>query len=237
MAIDRSHIPFYEEIFAIPGFLAEPVLTFGLQEVYTTVADFDAVMKRWPRPPLYAAARRLAWILEGLRYGVPDSFKKPDLGQVLAGYGISTVDVLDLFDEKATYQHDMNQPVPDDLHGRYGTVIDIGSIEHVFDTRTCLENLFKMLRVGGHLLIHTPCKGYYGHGLHTLHPEALQGAMELNGFEVVYRAFSSKRGVRLKRPKQRKNVLLWIVGKRLAECAEFTPPQQEVWRTHYKGWE
>jgi hypothetical protein len=237
MAIGRSHIPLYEEIFALPGFLTQPVLTFGFQEVFTTTASFDAVMKRWPRPPLLSAARRLAWILGGLWHKVPDSFKQPDLGRILAGYGISSVDVLDLFDERATYRFDMNQPVPDDLHGAYGTVIDIGSIEHVFDTRTCLENLFRMLKVGGHLLIHTPCNGYFGHGLHTFNPEAIRLAMEVNGFEIVYLAYSSKRGTRLRRPDQRKNVLLWIVGKKLTECPEFTPPQEGEWLSHYKNWE
>ena len=49
--------------------------------------------------------------------------------------GVNEVRVFDLFDPRADCHYDMNLPVPPDEHERYGTFVDIGSIEHVFDTR------------------------------------------------------------------------------------------------------
>ncbi len=58
-------------------------------------------------------------------------------------------------------------------HERYQTVYDVGTIEHVFDTRQCFENCARMVAVGGHYFIHTPVRGYFGHGLHTFAPGIL----------------------------------------------------------------
>jgi hypothetical protein len=235
MAIRRSHVPYHAEIFALPGFFSEPVLCFGFQDANTTAPGFEAMIAGRSRPPLLHALRKLGWMLEGLWYRVPEQFKEPDLNRILARFGVSQVDTLDMFDERATYGYDMNEPVPESLHGKYGTILDIGNTEHVFDTRTCLANLFRMLKVGGHLLIATPCNGFYGHGLHTFNPEAIRGAMLENGFKIVYLAYISKRGARLRHPNQRKNVNLWIVGRKLEDREKFEPPQQGGWSGYYEA--
>ena len=60
--------------------------------------------------------------------------------QFIQNRGVKDFEVIDLFDSRATLNYDMNEPVPNREHGRYGSLLDIGCLEHVFDTRQCLEN-------------------------------------------------------------------------------------------------
>ena len=68
-----------------------------------------------------------------------DPFKDYVFGQYsdefLKSYlGISSLAILDYSEyEGATIVHDLNQPVPEHLHGRFDAVIDGGSFEHVFN--------------------------------------------------------------------------------------------------------
>jgi hypothetical protein len=57
-----------------------------------------------------------------------------ELGQLLSARGITALS-LHLYDPRASLHHDANLPVPKSHHGRYKTLIDMGSLEHVFDTR------------------------------------------------------------------------------------------------------
>jgi hypothetical protein len=195
-----GHVPFYKEIFALPGFLREPALCFGYQEF-----DHEAT-------------------LDGSRY--------LHLGEYFATLGISATS-LDLFDPRSELRYDMNFPVPESEHGRYATFIDIGSLEHVFDTRQCFENCLRMIALAGHYLLHTPVNGYYGHGFHVFNPECLRGGLELNGFQVVYEKYSTVGGKPVAGPAAPGDIVAWIVARKERNMHEFACPQQRKWYTRY----
>jgi hypothetical protein len=233
------HVPLYREIFALPGFLADPVLIFGVQDVRIPELHFAQ------KPPL-PWRRRLERIRHLLRFRweilrgrvapcgtVPDEYRAADLSGILHNLGAREIHSLDLFDDRADLRYDMNQPVPDDALERYGTLIDIGSLEHLFDTAQCLENCLRMVRPDGHYLLHTPVKGYLGHGLHTFNPDGLVDAFTENGFEVVFRRFTSKSGHVLEDVGGAADVLLWLVGRKVESLKTFQPPQQKVWSGYY----
>jgi hypothetical protein len=144
-----------------------------------------------------------------------------------------TASSLDLYDPRASLSYDMNYPVPKSEHNKYGALIDIGSLEHVFDTRQCLENCLRMVAVGGHYMLHAPVNGYYGHGFHTFHPSALLGALELNGFKVIYKKYSREDGTSVTDPGEGGDILIWLVAVKEADFEEFKNPQQEGWRLMY----
>ena len=73
--------------------------------------------------------------------------------------------------EGATHIHDFNQPIPESHHGKYDTVIDAGSLEHIFDVRTAVENFAKMLRPGGRIIHVNPANNFCGHGFYQFSPE------------------------------------------------------------------
>ena len=89
--------------------------------------------------------------------------------------------------ERATDIHDLNEPLPDDLAGRFTVAVESGTVEHVFNLTEALRSAMRLSEVGGHLVFMTPCNNAPGHGLHQLTPE------------LLYRAFSPDHGYTVKR--------------------------------------
>jgi hypothetical protein len=87
--------------------------------------------------------------------------------------------------EGADIIQDLNQPVPEDLHQRFTTLYDGGSLEHVFDVPTALRNYMQMVRVGGTLIIHTMANNFVGHGFYQFSPELFYRVLTPeNGYEI-----------------------------------------------------
>jgi hypothetical protein len=197
MAILAGHVHLYRRIFEIPGFLGEPMLMLGHQDI--------------------------------LGGDLPEDFAYKNLRELLAARGVNAVTTIDLYDRRADLRYDLNLPVPDAEHERYRTVLDIGTLEHLFDTRQCVENCLRMVKTGGHYLLHTPVRGYSRHGLHTFDPDVMVQALELNGFDVRFLAYSSKAGDELGRPEDAEDVLLWVVAEKTQPLGAFQIPQQGKW--------
>lgn len=86
--------------------------------------------------------------------------------------GASEVQTMDASSyEGATVVHDLNTPVPANLHASYDTIYDGGSIEHIFNVPMVVANYVAMLREGGRLLIATVANNYLGHGFYQFSPE------------------------------------------------------------------
>lgn len=101
--------------------------------------------------------------------------------------GATRVDSLDASAyEGATLVHDLNEPLPDQLCGRYSAVIDGGTLEHVFDFPTALRSALEAVRVGGHYIAFTPTNNQCGHAFYQLSPE------------LYYRALSAEHGYRVR---------------------------------------
>ena len=214
----NRHIPFYREVFAIPGFLAEPFMSIGFQDI--------------------------------IGKNIPDDFLYPDLNQYLRARGVEDITTLDLFDERADMQHDLNHPVPNSEEEKYQTVFDIGSLEHIFDTKQCMENCMRMVRPGGYYFLHTPVRGYERHGFHTFDPELIISALRLNRFEIDYLKYSTGSGrlveqledmpgglpgeqIQVLPQNTYPRVLIWIVGRKTASLETFRIPQQGLWARQY----
>ncbi|MGY4286395.1 SAM-dependent methyltransferase [Bradyrhizobium sp. LM2.7] len=85
--------------------------------------------------------------------------------------------------EGASFIHDFNRPIPESLHKRFDTFLDFGSIEHIFDVAQVIENIVKMIKPGGKLLVATNANGFPAHGLFQYSPEFFYSAFsERNGF-------------------------------------------------------
>ena len=80
--------------------------------------------------------------------------------------------------------HDLNQPVPKELHNRFGTILDPGTLEHIIDVRATLANIVAMLRVGGTVLHISPLSGWINHGFIQVSPCLFFDFYQENGFCV-----------------------------------------------------
>lgn len=168
---------------------------------------------------------------EVLPDAICEEFPRSTLRDSLITRGLANVEVLDLFGhDLGTWYHDLDVPVPEEEWEQYALVYDVGTLEHVFDFRRALESCLRAVQVGGHVVLHIPVCGYYDHGFHTLSPEAVSSSLEMNQFNVVYSKFSDKNGEPIDKPRPGLDVLLWIVGRKLASIELFVCPKQERWK-------
>jgi hypothetical protein len=99
--------------------------------------------------------------------------------------GASKVDSIDYDDyENPTHQVDMNEPLPEDLYGKYDTVIDAGSLEHIFHLPQAFKNCSLLCKPGGQILHMLPANNYCGHGFWQFSPELFFSLYsEKNGYK------------------------------------------------------
>jgi SAM-dependent methyltransferase len=102
--------------------------------------------------------------------------------------GAEKVDSMDVSDyEKATLLHDLNNPIDEQHKGTYQTVIDSGTLEHVFNFPVAIKNCMELIQPGGHYIGITPCNNFFGHGFYQFSPE------------LYYRVFSKENGFQVKK--------------------------------------
>jgi hypothetical protein len=86
-------------------------------------------------------------------------------------FGATCVDSWDYSDyEGASHVADMNKPLNEGLSS-YDTVIDYGSLEHVYNAPQALLNVSEMCRDGGQILHMVPGNNFCGHGFWQFSPE------------------------------------------------------------------
>lgn len=107
---------------------------------------------------------------------------------LLTCLGAAIVESIDASDhEGASYVQDLNKPPAEHLIGQFDSVIDGGTLEHVFDVRTALKTLMTMVRPGGRLILHSPANNHLGHGFFQYSPELFWRVFcPSNGFEVEH---------------------------------------------------
>lgn len=88
--------------------------------------------------------------------------------------------------EGAQVIHDLNEPLPEDLRNRYDTVIDIGTLEHVFNIGTGMKSMAELVAPGGQFLCLNVANHHLGHGFWQFGPEVFfRTFCPAHGFEPV----------------------------------------------------
>ncbi len=73
--------------------------------------------------------------------------------------------------EGAEYIHDLGEPLPDELKGKFDFVYDGGTTEHVFDIAQSFRNIDGMLQDGGIFVSCVGTDGWFGHGFYQVGPD------------------------------------------------------------------
>lgn len=148
------------------------VVTIGRQHHYSVYADMMELSDQFG---LNLTAEKVGAALANSGFA----------DELLKAFGCAEVQSLDVSDyEGASIIADLNEPISSELVEQYSLVIESGTFEHVFNQRTAFENIFKMIKPGGHLLFVTPCSGFCGHGFFQLSPELLFSLCAANDFAV-----------------------------------------------------
>ena len=106
---------------------------------------------------------------------------------VLRLLGADSVESMDYSGyEGASIVHDLNKPVPRELHGQFDLVFDGGTLEHVFDFPTAIRSCMALVKVGGRFVTATIPNNFCGHGFYQFSPELFFRVLSPdNGFSVV----------------------------------------------------
>lgn len=106
--------------------------------------------------------------------------------KLLESLGSEKIDSLDYSNyEGANILHDMNLPIADNLKQQYSTVLESGSLEHIFNFPVSISNCMEMVEKDGHLIIITPVNNIMGHGFYQFSPEVFYRVLnDKNGFEL-----------------------------------------------------
>ena len=73
--------------------------------------------------------------------------------------------------ENASIIHDMNNPLPENLRQQYDTIIDAGTLEHIYNIPQALENCSLLCKPGGQIIHMLPANNFCGHGFWQVSPE------------------------------------------------------------------
>jgi SAM-dependent methyltransferase len=157
MGIVKSNAEFYLDA-RTRGVDFTRTLTLGRQRLYLSQPELTSLARRY-RPGLTGA-------LTDLRRGEPaDEFLTRFLG-------VRDLRALDHSDyEGAALTHDLNQPLPADLHEQFDVVIDSGTLEHVFNLPVAIASCMQLLKRGGTLFLSSPANNMCGHGFYQFSPE------------------------------------------------------------------
>ncbi len=160
----------------LKGAAFEDTATIGHQSLYLHPAEVKFFQQTYHAN----FAQSIIKPLEKYRFGdYSDNF----LHDFLDVKSLSVIDISAY--EGANIIHDLNQPIPETLLGRFDTIIDGGSLEHIFNFPIAVNNLMQMLKIGGNLHISTPANNLCGHGFYQFSPELMFRVFtKENGFEL-----------------------------------------------------
>jgi hypothetical protein len=106
--------------------------------------------------------------LDDLKYKNNDFCEK----LLINNFGSEIVDSIDYSNfESASIIHDMNKPLDSKFYGLYDTVLDLGSLEHIFNISQALKNCSLLSKQGGHIVHVSPANNMCGHGFFQFSPE------------------------------------------------------------------
>jgi SAM-dependent methyltransferase len=166
--------------------------------------------------------------------------------------GARSLDALDASEyEGATIIHDLNEPIPDSLRGRFTAVFDGGTLEHVYNAGTALQNCLEMVAPGGHYIAASPGNNQMGHGFYQFSPEFYYRALSADyGFHVERLLALEQRLLRVRwyealdpelchgrvQLRSRYPVELLVLAKRVSPAAEDrSTPQQSLYVAAWEG--
>lgn len=156
------------------------VIQLGRNTVYLSHADLLFWAEKH-QVPLRRVEVQLSNLPECREAGFVDDMS------LFSTLGFETVHSCDISaSEGPTFTLDLNDPIPETLHGRYDVVVDSGTIEHVFDLKAVLRNIHLLLKPGGRVIHMTvPVSNYVDHGYHAFSPQLLFEYYAVNNYRIA----------------------------------------------------
>lgn len=156
------------------------LLCLGYPDVYCTEHQFRELCAYYgvePDPSVVLSPSKRDWFAENRYLAGESLFKSIGFEEVV------TMDYSEF--EGASVLFDLNAAnVPLELNGRFDFIADHGTLEHVFHLPNALNNIFKMLRIGGRVLISCPTSNFVDHGFYMFSPTLFFDYFTANRFTI-----------------------------------------------------
>ncbi len=164
-----------------------PVLTFGNQDIYASESDIrewakeDKIFLKKPRKILYSTSKSTPKINKEATEHIHASTFFEFIGINSRNY----YDIDKFNFDKPKIIHDLQFPIYPKFHNFFNLIIDSGTLEHIFDVKSVMENIVKMTKPGGYVLQFIPAQNFLNHGFYQFSPTFFSDFYTNNGFEVV----------------------------------------------------
>jgi len=100
--------------------------------------------------------------------------------------GAEKTEACDISDyEGAEHIFDLGLPLPKQYKNRFDTILDVGTLEHIFDIPQALENINDMLKAGGTLVMASPMSKAANHGFYSISPTLYHDYLIENGYADI----------------------------------------------------
>jgi len=106
-------------------------------------------------------------IAERIMAEVGDGYCESLLRTAFEAQTVHSIDASDY--ENASIVHDMNTPIG--AHEAYSVVLDLGTLEHIFNVPVALDNVAALCAPGGTIMHMLPSNNCSGHGFYQFSPE------------------------------------------------------------------
>jgi hypothetical protein len=177
----------------------------------------------------------------------PATIYAEELFRLLGAKQITAIDASDY--EGAQIVHDMNRPIPDSLAASFDLVLDGGTLEHVFNFPTGIQNAMQMVAANGVFISFTVANNYSGHGFYQFSPELFYRLLcEENGYAVesciMWEEIEGSRFYQVPDPENvkmpielvsRSGTYLFVQAKRLGSVSRDYVPQQSDYARHWQA--
>lgn len=127
----------------------------------------------------------------------------------------TSVDSLDNSNyEDCTFVFDLNKIILDEnILDQYNTIIDLGTLEHVYNINNAFINISRMCKVGGQIIHVLPANNFCGHGFWQFSPELFFSLYnEKNGYSetevFVLDTINTEKIEKLNNPTNGKRILV-----------------------------
>jgi SAM-dependent methyltransferase len=159
------------------------VLTLGQQSVHATIKEAKTLFEKE------------GIVLKNLPLDFDTKNKIPDWEKTKYENYANCQAILTLLGAKRVYAADissyenpdiimdLNIPVSHEYCNKFDIILDIGTLEHIFNISQALENIKTMLKPGGTIILGYPSSNFINHGFYHICPTLLYDYFSANGFD------------------------------------------------------
>jgi SAM-dependent methyltransferase len=144
---------------------------------------------------------------------------------------------IDFHGTPAAMKLDLNGPI--DLERQFDIVMNLGTVEHVFNVAQAMKTIHDHTRPGGLMMHGMPLSGWVDHGFYSFNATFYWDLAAANGYDIDLALYTELNPLKLVRLKDREdvlamakdakigaNALIYMILRRPAEARPFQIPMQ-----------